>query len=422
MSQHDLDAWQWRDRLRARIDLRPGREDLALAEAGGRVLTEDVRSPEDLPVVAISAMDGFAVRREDLGADGHATLPVVADLPARSGAPTALPAGTAMRIMTGAPVPAGADAVIEVEATDADPFGPAPSAVALGPAALPPTGRHIRRRGEEVARGDLLAEAGERVGPGLLGMAATLGLPTLPVRAAIRVAVVVTGDELASVPHPAADTGPGTGPAAAGPDAPVAHGMVRESNGLMLATALRAEGAQVRTLRSGDDPAQLHQVLADAATGSDLVLTTGGIGQGAFDVVRAALGETGTGTSQFVHLALRPGAPQGAGTLPDGTPVIHLPGTPVGALVGFHLFVRPLLGGARVEPHRLLLAGPVEPARSRKQRGVLIAQPGRLGVDADGVLRVRVLAGHRLTPYARADALVLREDGSVAADALVVPF
>ncbi|MDN5687709.1 MAG: molybdopterin molybdotransferase MoeA, partial [Brachybacterium sp.] len=374
-----------------------------------------VHSLEDLPALPIAAMDGFAVRREDLrredlrredlrredlrreelqgdelqgedGVRGAITLPVSTELPARPGAVGALAPGTAARIMTGAPVPPGADAVVEVEATDADPFGAAPAVVTIRLQQMPAAGRHILAVGEEVARGAVLARAGDRVGGGLIGLVRALGLQTLPVLRPLRVAVVVTGDELA------------------GEDA--APGAVRESNGTMLGAALTADGAEARALHSGDDHAQLRSTLEVAAERSDLVLTTGGIGHGAFDVVKTLLGDRGDDTSRFEHLALRPGGPQGVGRLPDGTPVIHLPGTPVGALVGYHLFVRPLLAGVEAAPRRVRL-GDDGLGAERSRRGGLHALPGRLRRDEDGCEAVDLLPGRRLAPYGRADAIVL---------------
>lgn len=386
MTAAGLEPWQWRDLLRREIDLPGGVVDVPVGDALGRVLGAPVSSPEEIPAVPTAAMDGFAVRREDLATDST-TLPVSIDIAARPGEIAALEPGTAARIMTGAPVPAGADVVIEVEATDADPFGSAPGIVTLMLAALPPAQRHVRGPGEEVARGDVLARPGDRVGGGLIGLARTLGLATVPVLRPLRVGVVVTGDEL-------------TGEAAE-------PGTVRESNGAMLSAALAADGAEAHAVHSGDEHEQLRSALEAAAVDVDLVITTGGIGHGAFDVVKTLLGERGAGTSRFEHLLLRPGGPQGYGNLADGTPMIHLPGTPVGALVGYHLFVRPLLPGASAEPRRVLLGDDGAEAGRRRPDGVR-ALPGRLGRDGTGRERVDLLPGRRLAPYGRADAIVLR--------------
>lgn len=382
---------QWQDLLRRELVLETVAERVPLREAAGRLLAEQVHSPEPMPAAAISAMDGFAVRRADLHAPGTTTLPVSGELPARPGAAPSLAPGTAVRIMTGALVPAGADAVIEVEATGADPFGPVPDRVAIALEQLPAAGRHIRGPGEEVADGAVLAEPGDRVTAGLIGLVKALGLTQLPVRRRPRVTVVVTGDELG--------------------DGGAAPGTVRESNGEMLTAALEQHGAEPRPpLRSGDEHDRLREVLAEAASGSDLVVTTGGIGHGAFDVVKTLLGERGTGTSRFAHLALRPGGPQGMGRLPGGVPVVHLPGTPVGALVGYHLFVRPLLGGG-TGTRRVRCGergeGTGRARHGRHRPGALHALPGRLRRTPDGEELVDLLPGRRLAPYGRADAIVL---------------
>lgn len=405
MTVPPLDPLLWRARLRREMVLRPGARAAPLAEARDGLLADSVHSPEDVPAQPVAAMDGFAVHRADLD-EGTTVLPVAADLPARPGAVAALPPGTAARIMTGAPMPHGADVVVEVESTDVDPFGEAPAEVTLHLPHLPAAGRHVRAAGEEVARGALLAEAGERVGAGLIGLAAALGLRTLPVHQAPQVSVVVTGDELEG--EAAEEERSGAGPSA---------GAVRESNGTMLAAALRADGAQARVLRSGDDPSELRAVLEDASAGADLVITTGGIGHGAYDVVKLLLGERGTGTSEFVHLALRPGGPQGAGALAGGTPVIHLPGTPAGALVGYHLFVRPLIPGAGEGIRRVLWREPTEVAGSRHGRsaapGTVHALAARIRLAPDGREFAEPVPGRRLAPYGRADAIALLGVGSL---------
>lgn len=396
MSAERLSPWQWREEILAASTPPRRAERMPLERACGRVLAAEVRSPEQVPALPIAAMDGFAVRRADLTAPGATTLPVVVELPARPGEVPDLPPGSAARIMTGAPVPRGADAVVEVEATDSDPFGPVPAAVALDLESLPVPGRHVRGAGEEIPLDAPLALAGDRVGPGLIGLARTLGIDAFEVLRPVRVAVVVTGDEL---------TGEGSGDAAGADARP---GAVRESNGTMLAAALEADGAHALPPRHcGDDPARLRETLDLAAREADLVLTTGGIGHGAYDVVKLLLGERGAGTSTFAHLALRPGGPQGHGTLPGGVPVVHLPGTPVGALVGYHLFVRPLLDRDGATPRRVLLEGD-DPAR-RGPAGTVHALPGRRGIGADGQEVVQIVPGRRLAPYGRADAIVLLE-------------
>lgn len=399
----------WRRALLQEQQVRTAVRRMPVEAAVSRLLAEDVLAPEDVPALPVAAMDGFAVRRDDLAApsadgtvpsaDGTApgtggvattTLTVAADLPARPGLPAPLPVGRAARIMTGAPIPEGADAVIEVERTDADPYGPCPAQVTLTLDRPVPAGRHIRGRGEEIPRGALLAHAGAPVRAGLVGLAHALGVTEVAVQEQPRVLVVVTGDELADG------------------DTPPADGAVRESNGEMLATALAAWGARTVTARCGDDPQALHTLLDDHAADTDLVLTTGGIGRGAFDVVKAALGRRGRDSSRFAHLALRPGGPQGRGHLSDGTPIVHLPGTPVGALVGAHLFVRPLLDPAAAA-HGLGRRIPAIPDDERHPRpDGLLVRPGIVEIDDHGRETVRVLAGRRLAPYGQAEVLVLQ--------------
>lgn len=389
MTRTGEDPWAWRALLRRELPLPVRRASVPPEEARGRVLADAVRSPEDLPARALSAMDGFAVRRSDLDPSAPVTLPVVADLAAAPGLPAPLPPGTAARIMTGAVVPTGADAVVPVERTDAAAAGPVPARVRLPAAAEVPPGRHVRPAGEEAARGALLAGPGTVVRAGLIGLAAELGIPELPVRAPARIVVVVTGDELTA----GGDAAPGT---------------VRESDGALLRAALAGPGTAVDLRRSGDDPDELLAVLARAAEEADLVVTTGGIGQGARDVVKLALGPAGTGTSQFTHLALRPGGPQGYGHLPStAVPVVHLPGTPVGALVGALLFVRPLLPGPVPEPAPVRIRSDGAPERTPTAPG-LLARAGRL---LPGGTEARLLPGSRLAAYGSADVLVLLEEG-----------
>lgn len=401
---------QWRDALVSAIVMRPEHLRATPRLARGRVLAADVVAPEDLPPVPVSAMDGFALRLADLPADPAGTLPVAADLPAAPGDVAPLPPGAAARIMTGAPLPPGADAVIEVERTDADPHGPAPAVVAVPDREGLVAGRHVRGAGEEVARGQVLARAGDRVGPGLLALATTLGIGALDVERPTRAVVVVTGDELVAPDDAAGAT---------------QVGAVRESNGTMLAAALAELGVSSDVVRCGDDPTTLAAVVDAAAARADLVLTSGGIGHGAFDVVKAALGPSGRGTSTFVHVRLRPGGPQGAGHVAvEGrdVPVIHLPGTPVGALVGFHLFVRPLLGRPGMStPILATIRADAQPdagalaRRPGREGGAsrTLVRPGLLARAEDGSLAVDLVPGSRLAPYGRADCLVIL-DGAAA--------
>ena len=420
MGAHKMTAWQWRAELRAELApalARRRARDGAIQElppdaALGRHLAAAVEAPEDQPAVPVSAMDGFAVRAADLSADAPVELVVRGELaaaPQLGPAPTVGP-GEALRIMTGAPVPPSTDTVVEVERTDVDPHGALPSRIRIRPDGSVRPGRHVRGIGEEIARGDLLAETGDRIGPGLIALAAKLGIRTLPLARPPQIAVVVTGDEVV-------DT-------RSGPVQDIAPGAVRDSNGTMLAAAITVTGGRAELRTTDDDPARLRTLLDTLAEGSDLVLTTGGVGHGAFDVVKAALGDRGAGLSRFEHLRLRPGGPQGYGMHPSGTPMIHLPGTPVGALVGFHLFVAPLLGHGRIERARWDQAGGAEPRPSgRRAWSGLQVLPGRRIEAARGPSQpqVEVVPGRRLAPFGRADCLLLHEEDAASTERAWVP-
>ena len=359
---------------------------LPLADALGLVLADDVVAPLSLPGFDNSAMDGYAVLATDVAAAGENTpvrLPVAEDIPAgRTDIPT-LAAGTAHRIMTGAPLPAGATAVVPVEATDG-----ATDTVTIRSA--PREGQHIRRAGEDVTAGTTVLRAGQVVTPAALGLAAALGLGELTVVPRQRVLVVSTGTELV------------------GPGVPLQPGQIYESNGVMLAAAVRDTGADVAASpMTGDDVDAFRETLRGHAADADLILTTGGVSAGAYEVVKDALG--GSGDVEFVKVAMQPGMPQGAGTL-DGVPVVTLPGNPVSALVSFEVFVRPALRAAMgrpdaERPHReAVLTEDLTSPRGKRQfrRGVL---------DGDAVTSYGPPASHHLRWLASANCLLeLGED------------
>lgn len=375
-------------------------EIVPLEAAAGRVLAADAVAAADVPAFATAAMDGFALRtadlhdlagiQEDRGAVGAAvTLPVAFEVRAAATTARTLPSGTAARIMTGAAVPAGADSVVAVEDTDAERTGPAPATVTLDASAASPR-RHVRAIGEEIGRGETVLAAGTVLTGAALAVLRSIDLDEVPVRRPRRVAVVVTGDELAS----------GRGA--------VGLGMVRESNSLMLATELRRLGASVTTAVAGDDPAALADLLAAAAETADLLVTTGGVSQGAYEVVRQLL-EDGPAhrRAEFVHLAQQPGGPQGIGTF-DGVATLHLPGTPVGALLGVHLFVRAALSGAGLDAIRLFGVPLASPVRVRREARQIL--PGHL-VAAGGRLAAEPAPRRALADYARADCLLEIPEG-----------
>ena len=296
-----------------------------IADTLGLVLADDVVAPLSLPGFDNSAMDGYAVFAEDISgatAERPVLLPVAEDIPAGRTDPLTLEPGTAHRIMTGAPLPRGATAVVPVEATNA-----ATDTVEIRANAKP--GQHIRRAGEDVTAGTTVLRAGQVVTPAALGLAAALGLGELTVIPRQRVLVMSTGSEL--VP-------PGT---------PLQPGQIYESNAVMLAAALRDAGAEVvASPTTGDDVDVFRDALTRHRSDADLIITTGGVSAGAYEVVKDALG----GEVEFVKVAMQPGMPQGCGVV-DGTPIITLPGNPVSALVSFEVFLRAPLRSAMGLPH-----------------------------------------------------------------------
>jgi len=361
----------------------------AMPAAGiaGLVLAEDVAAPLSLPVFDNSAMDGYAVRAGDVAAataQHPVELPVAEDIPAGRTDILTLAPHTAHRIMTGAPVPAGAEAVVPVEATDGG-----TGRVAITAAAKP--GQHIRRAGEDVTAGTVVLRRGAVVTPAALGLVAALGLAELPVIPRQRVLVISTGSELVT---------PGT---------PLEPGQIYESNAVMLAAAVRDAGADVTgVVTCSDDVERFQAVLQEHAGPADLVLTSGGVSAGAYEVVKDAFGPGRGGSGvEFVKVAMQPGMPQGAGRLADGTAVVTLPGNPVSALVSFEVFVRPALRAAMGLPdsdrprRTAALAEPITSPRGKRQfrRGVF--DPGTGTVSSYGPP-----ASHHLRWLASANCLL----------------
>ena len=330
-----------------------------LADTLGLVLADDVVAPLSLPGFDNSAMDGYAVVAGDIAGasdDGPVLLPVVEDIPAGRTDLLTLKPGTAHRIMTGAPVPSGATAVVPVEATDGG-----TDTVAIRASAK--DGQHIRRAGEDVTAGATVLRAGQVVTPAVLGLAAALGLGELKVVPRQRVLVISTGSELVA------------------PGEVLKPGQIYESNAVMLAAAAKDAGAQVTTApMTSDDVDEFRAVLDRHADEADLIITTGGVSAGAYEVVKDALSAAGV---EFVKVAMQPGMPQGAGRI-GGTPIITLPGNPVSALVSFEVFIRAPLRAAmgQATPGRPRLAASLTEdltsPRGKRQfrRGVLDAEKG----------------------------------------------
>ncbi|WP_425570887.1 molybdopterin molybdotransferase MoeA [Pseudonocardia adelaidensis] len=359
-------------------------EEVPVAQARGRVLATDVVAAVALPSFDNSAMDGYAVRAADV-AGAPVELPVEADIPAGRTDVPALRPGAAHRIMTGAALPAGADAVVPVERTDGG-----TERVRISGAAGP--GEHVRRAGEDVRVGDVVLRAGAVLGAPQIGVASAVGCATLSVRCRPHVLVLSTGSELVA---------PGT---------PLRPGQIYESNGPMLAAAVEDAGGTAELLRFVPDDVEqflgrLRERTADGAV--DLLVTSGGVSAGAYEVVKDAL--TGRGV-EFVKVAMQPGGPQGAGRVAElgGIGVVTLPGNPVSSHVSFEVFVRPALRAAlgHPQPDRPAVTATLgerwssPPGRRQFRRGVLDAVSGT----------VRELGGpasHLLGALARADCFVV---------------
>ena len=322
-------------------------EDVALADAAGRVLAEDARSAVDLPPFPASAMDGFAIR----SADVPGTLPVVARIAAGRPAGRALEPGEAMAIATGGVVPDGADTVVPIEdVEEGDDSVSVPASVV--------NGENVRDRGGDLRQGDTVIVAGTRLGPAHVGALAAAGVPTVRCHRAPRVVVVVTGTELAA------------------PGEPLGPGEIYDANGFILATQVRSAGAEVDRLPPVRDDADATRDAVERGLAADMLITTGGVSVGVYDLVRAAEADLGV-EEVFWRVAMRPGKPIAFGVR-GSTLVFGLPGNPVSTLVGFELFVRPAL---------LALQGVPAPAPAFR--------PGRLGratkqtAARDSLLRAR---------------------------------
>lgn len=298
-----------------------------LRDAHGLTLAGTVHARHALPLWDNSAMDGYALRSADVAEASErdpVELRVVGEVAAGSGADPGIVPGTAVRIMTGAPVPSDADAVVPVESTRGDHSGDPWADRAVRVLAQAPAGANIRRRGEDVEAGREIARAGQPLGAARLAALAAAGVERVSVRGLPRVAVLATGSELR------------------GAGEPLERGQIPESNSLLIAGLLRELGIEpVAVERSDDDAAGLSRRLRELGPRCDVIVTTGGVGPGRHDVVRIALeGETGV---RAVRVAVRPGQPQCAGRLASGAFVFALPGNPVSAAVSFELFVRPAL-------------------------------------------------------------------------------
>jgi molybdopterin molybdotransferase len=393
-----------RDAIRAALRPIDGVEEVALAEAAGRVLAADVISPIDVPAHDNSAMDGYAFDGSQLHAERPLALRSVATVYAGTPfAGTVLP-GQAVRIMTGAVMPPGLDTVVPLELCSAD-----GEQVLVAPGVIR-AGENRRRQGEDLARGKPALRAGRVLRPADLGLVASLGFERVSVRRRLRVALFSTGDEVVE------------------PGRPLPPGCIYDSNRFALAAALRRLGMTVVDLGLvRDDRQALQQALDTALREADVVLTSGGVSAGDADYTREVLSRMGE--VAFWKVAMRPGRPFAFGPLrgADGRRswLFGLPGNPVAALVAFYAFAREALlqlAGATPQPLPVLQARSVEairkrPGRTEFQRGIVAPSP-------DGGWHVRLTGSQGagvLRSMSEANALVVlgHGQGSVPAGGLV---
>ena len=346
----------------------PGIERVAIRETLGRVLAAPIHAPADVPAHDNSAMDGYAVRAADVGGDGPAVLRVLGTAWAGRPFPGPVGPGECVRIMTGAVIPAGADAVVIQEKTGTAPGG----AVRLDD--RPRAGDNVRKAGEDIARGAVVLDAGQRVGPAELGVLASLGTVEAGVRRRVRVAFFSTGDELRSLGEPLSD------------------GCIYDSNRYTLFAMLRAVGAEILDLGVVRDAREeVERAFREAAAAADVIITSGGVSVGEADFVKETLERTGE--VGFWKIAMKPGRPLAFGKV-GGALFFGLPGNPVSVMVTFYQFVQPALRRMMGEP----AAPPVRfrvkcASRLRKRPGRVEFQRGVLGYDDTGRLAVRSTGG-----------------------------
>ena len=370
-------------------------ESVPLRDALGRVLAADASSADDVPGFDNSAMDGFAVRAADTrGAEQGRPVSLLIAGESRAGhpSPNAVEPGQAIRISTGAALPAGADAVVRVEDTAAD-----DGSVSIHVEVVP--GKEVRRAGDDVRAGEVVLERGTRIGPAELGVLASIGVAEVSCTRRPRLALLVTGDELVE------------------PGEPLAPGQIRNSNAYSVSSQALDSGAELSELRMvPDDPGATAEAISTALA-SEVVVCCGGVSVGEHDHVKGALEAAGI-DEVFWGVALRPGRPTWFG-VHDRTLVFGLPGNPVSAMVTFHLFVRPALAallGASLERQSTTA---VLDEGYRKQPGRAHVVRCRATVAEDGwhVRPTKDQSSHVLTSMLGVDAFALLEveRGSVAA-------
>ena len=371
-------------------------EPCAIADAVGLVLAADVSTAEPVPPFANTAMDGYAVRAADTvsaSADAPVRLRVVGELPAGVVPTIPVGVGEAIRIMTGAPMPDGADAVMMVERTERDgDDGVLVHAVAAA-------GDHIRLPGGDLEAGQVVFTAGTVLGPAHIGVLASVGAHVVSVHRRIRVGVLSTGDELVE-------------------QGALAPGQIRDSNRPMLCALAAAAGAEVVDLGlARDDEDLIVSVLEDAFTRCDAVLTSGGVSMGDYDFVKAALDRFGT--LEWRQVAIKPAKPLAFGIV-RGVPVFGLPGNPVSSLVSFELFARPALRSMMgyTECRRVEVVARAAHAFARRPDGKVHLDRVRVRWEGDGYVAASTgkQESNVLSATAAANGLALVPDGDGVAE------
>jgi molybdopterin molybdotransferase len=367
-------------------------EDVALEQAPGRVLAVPALAGVDLPSFPASAMDGFALR----AADAPGTFPIVARIAAGRPAGRRLEPGEAMAIATGGVVPEGADTVVPIEdVEDRD------TEVVIGALS---EGANVRRRGGDLRTGDLVVPAGVRLGPVHLGALAAAGVTHVRCARAPRVVVAVTGTELRS------------------PGEPLEHGEIYDANGVILTTQIRSTGAGAERLPPVKDDREATRAAIAYGLEADVLVTSGGVSVGVYDLVREAEAELGV-EEVFWRVAVRPGKPVAFGVR-GRTLVFGLPGNPVSSLVGFELFVRPALLALQglADPRPAFRPGRLgRPAKQLVGRDSLLRARARVDGDAVVLDPLTGQESHMIAHAATANALVLvsQGDGELAAGSAV---
>jgi molybdenum cofactor synthesis domain-containing protein len=368
--------------------------EVGLAEALGCVVAREVRASELVPGFSNSSMDGYALRAVDT-LSGPTRLRVTGTIFAGDAPGPRLATGEAMRIMTGAPLPSGADSVSMIEEVQVEPDG---QSVVIQRTIT--EGEFVRHPGEDVAVGQVLLESGRELSAVQLGVLAGQGLATVLVHPRPRVGVLSTGDELA------------------GPGVSLAPGQIRDINRPMLLALLRQSGFTPLDLAIvADDEARITSALQRAVTECDAVISTGGVSVGDVDFVKSVLAEICDGQARWMQVAMRPGKPFAFGTAgPRSTPVFGLPGNPVSTRVSYEMFVRPAL--RRLAGHqtlqRPLFDAVLDCAVARQRDGKLYLVHVVVRYLDDGrlhVLRSARHGSHLLSAVADANALALVPDG-----------